>query len=67
VIIDAPSLHGAFDAATLGGLADGTVLVVRSGATARDAVELAATNLRRARARLAGVVLTEHEPVLRRG
>jgi len=61
VVIDTPPLQGAFDAAALGGLVDGTVLVVRSGATGRDAVETAVTDLRRARAHLAGVVLTEHD------
>ncbi len=60
VIIDAPPLQAAFDAATLGGLADGVILVVRSGVTGRESVELAAADLRRARARLAGVVLTDH-------
>jgi succinoglycan biosynthesis transport protein ExoP len=61
IIVDTPPLQAAFDATALGALADGTLLVVRSGATGRDALENAADELHRARVGITGIVLNYSE------
>jgi len=58
VIIDAPPLLPVTDAAVLGQIADGVLLVVRSQKTKRDDVTEAVQRLRAASASLFGTVLT---------
>jgi tyrosine-protein kinase Etk/Wzc len=59
IILDTPPLLAAADAAVLGELADGTVLVVRAGATDRAAAQQAVQQLRMVGARVLGAVLND--------
>lgn len=59
VILDTPPLLAASDAAMLGRLVDGVLLVVRAGQTERDAAKQAVRQLAAARARLLGAVLND--------
>jgi tyrosine-protein kinase Etk/Wzc len=59
VIFDTPPLLAAADAAVLGELADGTVLVVRAGRTDRGAAQQALQQLRMVGARVLGAVLND--------
>lgn len=59
VILHAPALDLATDAALLGTLADTTLIVARSGATERAALEQAATVLRRLGVAVGGIVLND--------
>jgi polysaccharide biosynthesis transport protein len=58
VLIDTPPLLPVTDAAVLAALADGAMLVVRSGKTRREQVKAAAAALSAVGARVLGVVLT---------
>jgi len=58
VLIDTPPLLPVTDAAVLAALADGAMLVVRSGKTRREQVKAAASALSAVGARVLGVVLT---------
>jgi len=58
VLIDTPPLLPVTDAAVLAALADGAILVVRSGKTRREQVKAAASALSAVGARVLGVVLT---------
>lgn len=58
VLLDAPATSESADAAALGGAADGVLLVVRSGATRREALASALDAL--VDAPLCGVVLNDH-------
>lgn len=57
VLIDAPPLLPVTDAAVLGAITDGTVLIVGSGKVKRDQVAKALSNLEAVESRLFGVVL----------
>lgn len=57
VVIDAPPLLPVTDAAVLSTIADGALVVVRHGATSRDQVHHAVTNLRNVDAKIFGSVL----------
>jgi capsular exopolysaccharide synthesis family protein len=57
VIVDSPPVLAVTDAAVVASLVDGTILVVRVGATGRDAVRRAAVQLQGVHARLLGVVV----------
>jgi capsular exopolysaccharide synthesis family protein len=59
IILDTPPLLAAADAAVLGELADGTVLVVRAGATDRAAAQQAVQQLRLVGARVLGAVIND--------
>jgi tyrosine-protein kinase Etk/Wzc len=59
VLFDSPPLLAVTDAAILSTMVDGTLLVVRMGATARDAVRRAVHQLRAVRGRLLGAVLND--------
>ena len=59
VVFDAPPLLAAADAAILGTLVDGVVLVVRAGQTERVAARQAVHKLRQVNARLLGAVLND--------
>jgi tyrosine-protein kinase Etk/Wzc len=59
VLFDTPPLLAVTDAAVLSTMVDGTILVVRMGATTRDAVRQAAMRLRNVRARVLGAVLND--------
>jgi len=61
VIIDGPPVLGIADALLLGNIADGTVLVVESGATRRGYVRGVLRRLLSARVRPLGVVLTKYD------
>jgi len=61
VIIDGPPVMGIADALLLGNIANGTVLVVESGATRRGYVRGVLRRLLSARAHLLGVVLTKYD------
>lgn len=58
VIIDGPPLVPFADASVLAGLADGVILVLQAGKVAYQAAQRAGSLLRRARARVLGVVLS---------
>lgn len=58
VLIDAPPVLGVTDAAVVGALADGVLLVVNAGKTRRDHAERAKELLENARVRIVGVTLT---------
>lgn len=57
VLVDAPALHGVADAAVLGQVTDGALLVVRAGRTRTADVEKSLDLLKRVGAKLAGAVL----------
>ncbi len=57
IIFDSPSLSETPDAAVLGRLADGTLLVARAGVTEQESLNDAAVQLERLDAHLLGVVL----------
>jgi tyrosine-protein kinase Etk/Wzc len=59
VLFDSPPLLAVTDAAILSTMVDGTLLVVRMGATARDAVRRAVHQLRAVRGRLLGAILND--------
>lgn len=59
VVMDAPPLNLVTDAALLGTMADGVILVARAGITDREALEYAAERLRAVRAPLLGTVLND--------
>jgi len=59
VIVDTPPLSAGTDAAILGSLADGVLMVVRAGVTQRAAVRLARRQLHLAGATLLGAVLND--------
>jgi capsular exopolysaccharide synthesis family protein len=59
VLFDSPPLLAVTDAAILSTMVDGTLLVVRMGATAREAVRRAVNQLRAVRGRLLGAVLND--------
>lgn len=59
VIIDTPPLLAAADAAVLGRLADGVLVVVRAGQTERGAAQQAMQQLRTVGARVLGAVLND--------
>ncbi|CAN5830347.1 MAG: polysaccharide biosynthesis tyrosine autokinase [Gemmatimonadetes bacterium] len=63
IILDAPPLNPVTDTALLALAADGVLLVARSGATDREALQEAADQVRRLRVPLSGVVLNDVEPV----
>lgn len=60
VIIDTPPVVPFTDAAVVGAVADGAVLVVRSGKTQRARIRAAVASLRTVDARLLGCVLNMH-------
>ena len=62
-VIHSPSPSGSPDAATLGSLADGVVLVINGSSTRCDTLEALATDLRSAGAQIVGAVL--HAPTHR--
>ena len=68
VLLDSPPIGPLADAAVLAGRADGVVLVIRSGKTARSAVSQARAQLERIGARLLGAVLNEArlDPAMKR-
>ncbi|MGQ9651322.1 MAG: CpsD/CapB family tyrosine-protein kinase [Phycisphaerae bacterium] len=57
ILLDAPAVNGGDITAELGGLADGVLLVIKAGATRREAVMEARFRLERAGAWLVGAVL----------
>ncbi|MGY1716247.1 polysaccharide biosynthesis tyrosine autokinase [Geodermatophilus sp. SYSU D01106] len=57
IVIDTPPLLPVIDAAAVGGIADGCLLVTHAGRTRREELTEAATTLERVHARLLGVVL----------
>lgn len=59
VMFDSPPLLAVTDAAVLSTMVDGTILVVRTGVTAREAVKRALTQLRNVHARVFGGVLND--------
>jgi capsular exopolysaccharide synthesis family protein len=59
IIIDCPPKLGLADAALLGGLADGTLMIVESGKTRRQVVLEAIAQLRASGNRVLGVTLTK--------
>ncbi|HET7449928.1 MAG TPA: polysaccharide biosynthesis tyrosine autokinase [Gaiellaceae bacterium] len=59
VLFDSPPLLAVTDAAVLSTMADGTILVVRTAATAREAVRRAVGQLRAVHGRLLGAVLND--------
>lgn len=59
VLLDAPALDLAADALLVGAAADTALLVARSGATERSALEQAAVSLRRVGISVAGLVLND--------
>jgi succinoglycan biosynthesis transport protein ExoP len=59
VVLDTPPLLAASDAAILGRLVDGVLLVVRAGQTERDAAKQAVRQLVVGRARILGAVLND--------
>lgn len=62
VVIDSPAVLAVTDAAVIARYADAVVLVVRAGATHRDAALRARRQLEAVGARLAGFVLTDTPP-----
>jgi capsular exopolysaccharide synthesis family protein len=59
VIIDSPPLNVVTDAAVLGPLVDGVILVARAGVTAVDSLAYAMDQLRAVRATVLGAVLND--------
>ncbi|GJG86399.1 hypothetical protein tb265_15800 [Gemmatimonadetes bacterium T265] len=64
VILDTPPVLAVADAAILGTNADGVLLVVRAGTTARDEAQAAAGQLATVGARLLGVALNDPDNVV---
>jgi tyrosine-protein kinase Etk/Wzc len=64
IILDAPPLLAVADAATITALADGVLLVVRAGKTARGAMEQARQQLTNVGAHLLGAVLNDPDAQL---
>lgn len=62
VVVDTPPTLPVTDAAIVATMADGTVLVMRSGETEETAAQRAVEQLRRVRARIAGAVLNRVTP-----
>lgn len=62
VVIDSPPVLAATDAAVLSTLADGTLLVTRSGTTRRGELEAALDNLNGVNAHILGLVLNGFDP-----
>ena len=62
VIVDSPPLNVVPDAAVLGDLADGVLLVARAGATPPEALAYAVEQLQQVRAPLIGTVLNDVDP-----
>lgn len=61
VIVDSPPVMGIADATLLASVAEGTLLVVQSGATRTGAARLALGRLRSVNARLVGCVLSKFD------
>ncbi|MCA9737516.1 MAG: polysaccharide biosynthesis tyrosine autokinase [Gemmatimonadota bacterium] len=59
VLLDSPPLNVVTDAAVLGTLADGVILIARAGATARESLRFATDQLRAVQAPVSGVVLND--------
>ncbi|GAC1515865.1 MAG: polysaccharide biosynthesis tyrosine autokinase [Gemmatimonadaceae bacterium] len=59
VLFDSPPLLAVTDAVVLSTMADGTIVVVRTGQSARDAVRRAVSQLRVVHARILGAVLND--------
>ncbi len=57
IILDSPPLQAVADAAVLGRLSDGVILVAKSGKTNRDELSRSARQLRDVQAQLVGVVI----------
>ena len=66
VIMDSPPLLRATDASVLGARANAVLLVVRAGATERDAAEQAMQQLSAVGARVVGAVLNDPDSSTRR-
>ena len=66
IILDTPPVLVSADAATLGGSADGVILVVRAGQTDRGAAELARQRVSSAGGRVLGAVLNDPDGVVGR-
>jgi capsular exopolysaccharide synthesis family protein len=62
VIVDTPPMLNMADARVLGKLADGVILVLRSGQTTRESAAAAAQRLTADRTRVLGAVLNEWDP-----
>jgi len=61
VIVDAPAILGASESLSMAGVADGTLLLTKAGATTEKSVAEAVSNLSRARANLLGLVMNQVE------
>ncbi len=59
ILLDSPPLNVVTDAAVVGTLADGVILIARAGATARDSLRFAANQLKAVKAPVSGVVLND--------
>ncbi|MEZ4415104.1 MAG: polysaccharide biosynthesis tyrosine autokinase [Gemmatimonadota bacterium] len=59
VLLDSPPLNVVTDAAVLGTLADGVILIARAGATARESLRFATDQLKAVQAPVSGVVLND--------
>ena len=59
VLFDTPPLLAVTDAAVLSTMVDGTILVIRMGSTAREAVRRALAQLRAVRVRVLGALLND--------
>jgi capsular exopolysaccharide synthesis family protein len=59
VLFDSPPLLAVTDAAVLSTIVDGTILVVRTGSTTREAVRRAVTQLRNVHSHVLGAVLND--------
>ncbi|HKG93432.1 MAG TPA: polysaccharide biosynthesis tyrosine autokinase [Gemmatimonadaceae bacterium] len=59
ILFDSPPLLAVTDAAVLSTMVDGTILVVRLGSTAREAVRRAISDLRRVHGRVLGVLMND--------
>jgi capsular exopolysaccharide synthesis family protein len=61
IIIDGPPVLGIADAPILANAASGTLLIIRSGSSRISSAQAAIKRLRVTRARLIGVLLTQHD------
>ncbi|HEX8391968.1 MAG TPA: polysaccharide biosynthesis tyrosine autokinase [Longimicrobium sp.] len=61
IVIDTPPVNLVTDAGVLGSLADGTILVARTGRTAKDQLAAAAGQLRHLKVPVAGVVINDYD------
>ena len=66
IVLDTPPVLAVADAAILGQLTDGAVLVIRAGKTDRDAAQRAYAQLKVARVRVLGAILNDPEGQLKR-